>query len=173
MSGSNKLDELASKSLSAIKPVLESTVFSHRYPTIYDCCVIILHCPVHKKFALCNSLHSGGERYRWFPFAYMQPIETWDAVRRRIVQVILGRKCHETMVSSVSCLNVFLLQLPRTSNFVTRMIYYVRLNPIENDPCMETPKVTIWKLLYCCSQIKNWFSRLIQSMWSGSQWRMR
>ena len=140
MPKSNKLGELATKSLSAIKPVVESTVSSHRYPTIYDCCVVILHCPEHNRFALCNSLHSG-ERFRWFPFAYMSPLETWDKVRRRTVQVALGRKVTSSMVSSVSCINVFRLQLPRTQRFVTRMIYYVRLNPTEGDPCMEPPKV--------------------------------
>lgn len=122
---------------SAIKPLKESNFFSLGYQSIYDVCVLLVHCPLHQQFALCNSLHSG-QHYRWFPFVYMSPTITWDNVRHQALEHILGISITKQKIQRITCLNVLRLQLPRTQRFVTRLLYYIRLQPKVFDPCVQT-----------------------------------
>lgn len=121
--------------LGGIQPMLHDASFGTS--RLCDCCVLILHCDAHNQIALYNTVNSDSQQtYRWFPYLHILPKSTWHHILMSTIFLILGQNVKKNYFTVMSCLNLFRLQLPRTQHFITRMIYYVRLNSKLIDPCL-------------------------------------
>ena len=110
----------------------------------YDCHVYFIHCTEHNNVLLTRQ-HSISAR--WMPFTEM-PNRSWkDGAIDGFCLVLSGGTTNKEMFeelkqsppyASFKCMQIFRLQVPQTLKFITRTIYYFRLNPIaENFKCCQ------------------------------------
>jgi Ca2+-binding EF-hand superfamily protein len=118
--------------------------------TVFDCCAYVIHCPKHSMIACSKE-----EKVKavWLPFVPLPPIRTWIDGSTDGANIILSkgdasvysRLKSKPPFSEAQCMQVLRIQLPQTQKFITRLIYYIKLDPNNNEfKCCEDTKRLFW-----------------------------
>lgn len=112
---------------------------------LYDCCAVLIECPVHEKFAL-ERINS--KKGYWLPESVVTPKTGFNiAIRSKLKQVLVvsGVKTTKGYVnfSPPEMFHYLRLQVPEVKKFVTRCVYRTKLIP-EQGACCAATKNVIW-----------------------------
>lgn len=113
-----------------------------------DTMAVIIHCARHETVAVYEDPNSG---IRWLPFTPTCPGKTWTESATLGTLLILSTT-EEQYISlkqsppfkSVQLLENLRIQLPQTLNILTRMIFYVRLTPMDSFACCGSGNSIAW-----------------------------
>lgn len=167
-SGPNQANSTTTTTITTILPLITPKYSLEYYDRINHCLILILHCPLHKKVALCGPKDSTGiVKYQWFPYSFFSPNQTWKQTRYETMRTIFGREWSDGPHSILKCrwIELVRLQLPRSQKFINRIMYYIQINPNMNDMCerVRTINGTIHLEWY---PIKDGIKGTINNLWA-------
>ena len=136
---SNNNNEMAS----GYEMILQPEGVVHSTTNKYDCCALLIHCAQHNKLLLArqsqptikSTFHMPAT---WMPFSQMMPNRSWKHGAMWTLCVTLsggvssGEKFEmlrkKLPIQSYQCMQVARVQMPQSQKFLTRIIYYFKLN---------------------------------------------
>lgn len=119
----------------------------------YHCAVYLIHCAEHGKVAFTKP---SAQQAMWLPFAPIPPNQAWEETGLTCLLIILSGANTELFASfkskppfaEFSLLEVFDVQLPHTMDIITRLTWYVQLDPEraknEHFQCCQNTEKLLW-----------------------------
>ncbi|KAH9403424.1 hypothetical protein TYRP_015313 [Tyrophagus putrescentiae] len=114
-------------------------------PNYVDVMAFLVHCPRHQRIALYTDAASGA---RWLPFIRLPNVVSWIDAAVTGGRLVLGLSkknfTGQAPFSEVELLQTKRVQLPQKSKFLTRQIFYLKLDTekLQQQQQKQTPKST-------------------------------
>lgn len=116
--------------------------FTNPYDRLYDCVVLLIHCPQHHKVAVVNTRR---EHIVWAPFIQLRDGLSWAEATLDVIQQTIGRQDAEMNQAEaeklapkfeLDYLEVTQIQVPSV-NYITRVCQLVTLQPSGFKCCTK------------------------------------
>ena len=121
---------------------------------LYDTIAYLIYCSEHKKVALTRAMKDGRIRCVWFPFVALSSIGSWKDKSEEGIQIILRKEDPElegrlgvqlrVAVSEPKRIFIQRIQVPVIRKFVTRLMYFVKIDNNSEYKCCENTKTIQW-----------------------------